>query len=57
MNNESLVIYIVAVLCLGAVLILTKDRLDPKWRRVLALISVILIALAFVFVIVAFLAG
>lgn len=57
MSGESLAIYIVAVLCLGAVLILTKDRLDPKWRRVLALISVILIALAFVFVIVAFLAG
>ncbi|AIQ63526.1 hypothetical protein D3C81_224710 [compost metagenome] len=57
MNGESLAIYIVAVLCLGAVLILTKDRLDPKWRRILALISVIMIALAFVFVIVAFLAG
>lgn len=57
MNSESLVIYIIAVLCLGAVLVMNKDRLDPKWRRRMALITVIMIALAFVFVIVALLAG
>ncbi|AKG34284.1 hypothetical protein [Paenibacillus durus] len=51
MNNESLAIYVVAVLCLGAVLIMSKDRLDPRLRRVMALITVAMIALAFVFVI------
>ncbi|BCG58696.1 MULTISPECIES: hypothetical protein [Paenibacillus] len=52
MNNESLAIYVVAVLCLGAVLIMGKDRLAPKMRRSMALITVIMIALAFVFVII-----
>lgn len=51
-NNESLAIYVVAVLCLGAVLIMGKDRLAPKMRRSMALITVIMIALAFVFVII-----
>ncbi|MDT3426939.1 putative membrane protein [Paenibacillus forsythiae] len=51
MNNESLAIYVVTVLCLGAVVIMSKDRLDPRLKRGLALITVVMIALAFVFVI------
>lgn len=56
MNNESLVIYIIAVLCLGAVLIMSKDRIHPRFKRVMALTAVIMIALAFVFIIYSLLA-
>ncbi|CAM4340515.1 MULTISPECIES: hypothetical protein [unclassified Paenibacillus] len=56
MNNESLVIYIVVVLCLGAVLIMSKDKLPPRLKRGMALTAVILIALAFIFIIYSLLA-
>ncbi|WP_342565507.1 hypothetical protein NST84_10425 [Paenibacillus sp. FSL R7-0345] len=56
MNNESLVIYIVVVLCLGAVLIMSKDKLHPRLKRGMALTAVILIALAFIFIIYSLLA-
>ncbi|WP_310549854.1 hypothetical protein [Paenibacillus glufosinatiresistens] len=55
MNNDSLVIYIIAVLCLGGVLILMRDRLEPKLRRPLALAAVVMIAIAFVLVVIAIL--
>lgn len=29
MDNESLVIYVIVVLCLGAVLIMSKDKMPP----------------------------
>ncbi len=56
MNNESLVIYIVVVLCLGAVLIMSKDKLPRALKRGMALTAVILIALAFIFIIYSLLA-
>ncbi|KUP22013.1 signal transduction histidine kinase [Paenibacillus sp. DMB5] len=56
MDNESLVIYIVVVLCLGAVLIMSKDKLPPRLKRGMALTAVILIALAFIFIIYSLLA-
>ncbi|MEK5236397.1 hypothetical protein NST99_11975 [Paenibacillus sp. FSL L8-0470] len=56
MDNENLVIYVVVVLCLGAVLIMGKDKMPPRMKRGMALTAVILIALAFVFIIYSFLA-
>ena len=56
MNNESLVIYIVVVLCLGAFLFLSMDKLPPRLKRGMALTAVILIALAFIFIIYSLLA-
>lgn len=50
MDNESLVIYVIVVLCLGAVLIMSKDN-APRLKRGMALTAVIMIALAFVFII------
>ncbi|WP_379137270.1 hypothetical protein [Paenibacillus sp. sgz500958] len=56
MNTESLTIYVIVVLCLGAVLIMAKDKVPPQLKRGLALTAVIMIALAFVFIIYNFLA-
>ncbi|AIQ46416.1 signal transduction histidine kinase [Paenibacillus sp. FSL R7-0273] len=56
MDNESLVIYIIVVLCLGAVLIMSKDKLPPRLKRGMALTAVILVALAFIFIICSLLA-
>ncbi|AIQ17445.1 signal transduction histidine kinase [Paenibacillus sp. FSL H7-0357] len=56
MDNENLVIYVVVVLCLGAVLIMGKDKMPPRMKRGMALTAVILIALAFVFIIYSLLA-
>lgn len=56
MDNENLVIFIVVVLCLGAVLIMGKDKVPPRLKRGMALTAVIMIALAFVFIIYSFLA-
>lgn len=56
MDNENLVIYVVVVLCLRAVLIMGKDKMPPRMKRGMALTAVILIALAFVFIIYSFLA-
>ncbi|WNS46171.1 hypothetical protein [Paenibacillus sp. MMS20-IR301] len=51
MNNESLVIYVIVVLCLGAVLVMSKDKMPPRMKRGMALAAVILIAFAFIFII------
>ncbi|ETT72846.1 hypothetical protein C173_12402 [Paenibacillus sp. FSL R7-277] len=51
MDNESLVIYVIVVLCLGAVLIMSKDKMPSRLKRGMALTAVIMIALAFVFII------
>lgn len=56
MNTDNLTIYIVLVLCLGAVLIMTKDRVPPQFKRGMALSAVILIMFAFIFVIYSLLA-
>ncbi|SES99983.1 hypothetical protein [Paenibacillus sp. NFR01] len=56
MGNENLAIYVVVVLCLGAVLLMLRDRIPARLKRSLALTAVILIALAFVFIIYSFLA-
>lgn len=56
MDNGNLVIYVIAVLCLGAVLIMSKDKLPPRFKRGMALTAVIMIALAFVFIIYSLLA-
>lgn len=47
MNNENLTIYVVLVLCLGAVLIMTKDRVPPKLKRGMAMAAVVMILFAF----------
>ncbi|WP_187355413.1 hypothetical protein ['Paenibacillus yunnanensis' Narsing Rao et al. 2020] len=51
MGNENVAIYAVVVLCLGAVLVMSKDKLPPRFRRGMALTAVIMIALSFVFII------
>ncbi|CQR54947.1 hypothetical protein JI735_21645 [Paenibacillus sonchi] len=51
MDNENLVIYIIVVLCLGAVLVMGREKVPPRLKRGMALTAVILIALAFVFII------
>lgn len=56
MDNGNLVIYIVVVLCLGAVLVMSKDKVPPRLKRGMALSAVILIGLAFVFIIYSLLA-
>lgn len=56
MNNENLTIYVVLVLCLGAVLIMTKDRVPPKLKRGMAMVMVVMILFAFIFVIYSLLA-
>ena len=56
MNNESLVIFVIVVLCLGAVLVMGKDKMPPRLKRGMALTAVILIALAFIFIIYSLLA-
>lgn len=56
MNNENLVIYVIVVLCLGAVLIMGKEKMPPRLKRGMALTAVILIAFAFIFIIYSLLA-
>ncbi|MBW4083193.1 hypothetical protein [Paenibacillus sp. S150] len=56
MDNENLVIFIIVVLCLGAVLVMGRDKVPPRLKRGLALTAVVLIALAFVFIIYSLLA-
>ncbi|CAH1190242.1 hypothetical protein PAECIP111892_00072 [Paenibacillus auburnensis] len=56
MDNESLVIFVIVVLCLGAVLIMGKEKVPPRLNRGMALTAVILIALAFIFIIYSLLA-
>ncbi|MNI41851.1 hypothetical protein D3C73_961150 [compost metagenome] len=56
MDNESLVIFVVVVLCLGAVLVMGKDKVPPRLKRGLALTAVFLIAMAFIFIIYSLLA-
>ncbi|WP_167374752.1 MULTISPECIES: hypothetical protein [Paenibacillus] len=51
MDNENLVIFIIVVLCLGAVLIMGKEKVPPRLKRGMALTAVILIAMAFIFII------
>ncbi|MNO39757.1 hypothetical protein D3C76_298930 [compost metagenome] len=51
MDNENLVIYIIVVLCLGAVLVMGREKVPPRLKRGMALTAVIMIALAFVFII------
>lgn len=56
MDTGNLTIYVVLVLCLGAVLIMTKDRVPPKLKRGMALTAIIMILFAFIFVIYSLLA-
>ncbi|WP_054940016.1 hypothetical protein [Paenibacillus ihuae] len=56
MDNENLVIFVIVVLCLGAVLIMGKEKVPPRLKRGMALTAVILIALAFIFIIYSLLA-
>ncbi|WP_203457034.1 hypothetical protein [Paenibacillus tepidiphilus] len=56
MGNDNIALYAVVVLCLGAVLVMSKDKLPPRFRRGMALSAVIMIALAFVFIIYSLLA-
>jgi len=56
MDTENLTIYVIVVLCLGAVLVMGKDKMPPKFKRGMALTAVIMIMLAFVFIIYSLLA-
>jgi len=56
MDTENLTIYVILVLCLGAVLVMGKDKMPPKIKRWMALTAVIMIMLAFVFIIYSLLA-
>lgn len=56
MDSSSLLIFIICAFALGAVVILNKDRLEPRIRRGLALASVVLIVVAFGLLIYSFLA-
>lgn len=56
MDTGNLTIYVIVVLCLGAVLIMGKDKMPPRLKRGMALTAAILIMLAFVFVIFSLLA-
>ncbi|MCL6604346.1 MAG: hypothetical protein K6T94_15895 [Paenibacillus sp.] len=56
MDTQNLTIYVIVVLCLGAVLIMGKDKMPPKLKRGMALTAVFLIMSAFVFVIYSLLA-
>ncbi|WP_195724263.1 hypothetical protein [Paenibacillus monticola] len=56
MDSENLTIYIISVLCLGAVLIMARDRVPQQLKRGMALTAVIMILLAFVLIIYTFLA-
>jgi uncharacterized membrane protein len=56
MDRENLTIYVISVLCLGAVLIMAKDRVPQKLKRGMALTAVMMILLAFVFIIYSLLA-
>ncbi|MGN7760669.1 hypothetical protein [Paenibacillus sp. sgz5001063] len=56
MDNENLVIFIIVVLCLGAVLVMGKEKVPPRLKRGMALTAVILIAMAFIFIIYSLLA-
>ncbi|WP_169834344.1 hypothetical protein [Paenibacillus donghaensis] len=51
MDNGNLTLYVVLVLCLGAVLIMARERVPQQLRRGMALTAVIMIMLAFVFII------
>lgn len=55
MDTSNLLIFIICAFALGIVVILNKDRLEPRLRRSLALASVVLIALAFGLMIYSFL--
>ena len=55
MDTSNLMIFIICAFALGIVVILNKDRLEPRLRRGLALASVVLIALAFGLMIYSFL--
>lgn len=56
MITDNIALYVVLVLCLGAVLIMTKDRVPPQLKRGMALTAAIMIFSAFVFVIYSLLA-
>ena len=56
MNTESLMIYIIAVLCLGAVLVMSRERIPQRLKRGMALTAAIMIFMAFVFIIYSMLA-
>jgi uncharacterized membrane protein len=56
MDTGNLTVYVIVVLCLGAVLIMGKDKVPPRLKRGMALTAVILIMLAFVFIIYSLLA-
>ncbi|MFP4979138.1 hypothetical protein ACE6ED_27305 [Paenibacillus sp. CN-4] len=51
MLNDSLTVYIIVVLCLGAVLIMSREKVPPKLKRGMALLAVVLILLAFIMVV------
>lgn len=55
MDTSNLLIFIICAFALGIVVILNKDRLEPRLRRGLALASVVLIALPFGLMIYSFL--
>ncbi|MDU2239048.1 MAG: hypothetical protein E7E23_00610 [Paenibacillus sp.] len=56
MDSSNLLIFIICAFALGGVVILNKDRLQPRLRRSLALASVLLIVVAFGLMIYSFLA-
>ncbi|MDU4696289.1 MULTISPECIES: hypothetical protein [Paenibacillus] len=56
MDSSNLLIFIICAFALGLVVILNKDRLQPRLRRGLALVSVVMIVVAFGLMIYSFLA-
>ncbi|WP_187377854.1 hypothetical protein [Paenibacillus senegalimassiliensis] len=56
MFNSSLLIFVICAFAMGVVLIMSKDRIDPRFRRGLAITSIVMITLAFGLIIYSFLA-
>lgn len=55
MNSSNLVIFIISSFSLGAILLMTKNNLHPKFKRGLATAAIFMIAAAFIMVIYAML--
>lgn len=56
MFDSSLLIFIICAFAMGVVLIMSRDRIDPRFRRGLAITSIVMITLAFGLIIYSFLA-
>lgn len=53
-DTSSIIIFIIAAFCLGAVILMKRDSIPPPLRRGMALISIVLIAFAFFLIVYSF---